>query len=711
MNATYRIKFPTRNTSHLATITHTVAIACLAITFPLAAQDLEFGFAVGMGSTGVDAGTSVTADASGNVYTTGTFQGTVDFDPGAGTSNLVSTGLNDVFVQKLDSDGDFVWAIRMGGSGDDLGVSIATDDSGNVYIVGNFDDVVDFDPGPGTANLTSEGGSDIFVQKLDSDGDFVWANAMGGTSDDTAGALTTDDSGQVFTTGRFNGTVDFDPGTGTTNLTGIFDIFVQKLDTDGDFEWAKGITGPASLNFGFGIAVDSSGNVHTTGQFSGTVDFDPGPATANLTSESGLGASTDIFVQKLDSDGNFVWANAMGGDGDDAGIGIAVDTPGNVFTTGRFSESGDFNPGAATHTLTSSGGNDIFVEKLDSDGNFLWADATGGTSDEGGVAIDVDSFGDVYVTGEFQGTVDFDPGLGSENLTSAGINDIFITKLKSDGDFAWAGAMGGTILDVGAGIAVDSALNVFTTGLFQGTADFDPGTGTANLTATAGFGSDIFVSKLTQPLQVVSIVRADADPTEELFVDFTVMFSKSVTGVDTTDFVIDADGVTDASITEVVGASTTRGADADDTYTVTVDSGDGDGTLSIDVVDDDTIIDSDGRPLGGTGAGNGNFTGGEEYTFGMGLDEDSNTGKYCLIANITYGTPLYNELDSIRAFRDEFLLTNPVGSAVAEFYYRVSPVAIGMSGPNIGFLAMLTMGILLSGCVAFRRRIVGKKLP
>jgi hypothetical protein len=390
-------------------------------------------------------------------------------------------------------EGDFVWARAMGGTLRDSGRSISVDTAGNVYTIGYFSGTVDFDPGAGTFNLTSAGGSDIFVSKLDRSGNLVWAKAMGGTSEDFGFGISVDTSGNVYTTGFFYGTADFDPGIGTFNLTsaGNTDIFISKLDSSGNFGWAKVMGGSSVDQSGYAISVDPSGNLYTTGNFSGTADFDPGPGTFNLTSAGG----SDIFVSKLDSSGNFVWAKAMGGAYSEGGHKISVDSYGNVYTTGNFSSTADFDPGIGTFNLTSAGNTDIFISKLDSSGNFVWAKAMGGSLNEYGYAISVDTSGNIYTTGNFSsGTVDFDPGAGVFNLTSAGNTDIFISKLDSSGNLVWAKAMGGSLNESGYAISVDPSGNLYTTGNFSGTADFDSGIGTFNLTS-AGDG-DIFISKL-----------------------------------------------------------------------------------------------------------------------------------------------------------------------------------------------------------------------
>jgi hypothetical protein len=457
------------------------------------ASDVAFGFAAGMGGTSTDRGHAVAVDASGNVYCTGFFRDTADFDPGAGTANLTTAGLEDIFVCKLDSNGDFVWAAAMGGTSVDLPQAIAVDGSGNVYTTGGFIGTADFDPGAGTANLTAAGLFDIFVSKLDSDGNFVWAKRMGATNSNVGWSIAVDSSGNVYTTGQFNDTADFNPGAGTANLTsaGALDIFVQKLDSDGNFVWAGAIGGTAG-DIGQSIAVDATGNVYTTGLFSGTADFNPGGGTANLTAVG----DTDIFVSKLSSAGGFVWAKAIGGTGSDEGRGIAVDASANAYTTGSFASTVDFDPGAGTANLTSAGSVDIFVHKLNSAGNFVWAKAMGGTTEDEGFAIALDGSGDVYTTGDFEGTVDFDPGAATRNLTPDGVAGVFVQKLDAAGNFMWAKQTGGSTLSVDdfMGIAVDGSGSVVTAGLFAGTDDFDPGPGTANLTSAGGH--DAYVSKL-----------------------------------------------------------------------------------------------------------------------------------------------------------------------------------------------------------------------
>ena len=482
--------------NHIKTILLFLSISCWSALY---AQTPSFEWAKSMGGTTNDQGRSIAMDEQGNVYTAGDFRNTVDFDPGSGTFNLISNGAQDIFVQKLDTLGSLVWARSIGGTGGDQGNSMTIDTSGNVYVTGQFQGTVDFDPGAGTTTLTSSGSTDVFVLKLDSSGNLIWAKSFGGTGTEVGNYISTDILGNVYTTGYFEGSVDFNPGPSSTFLTsnGVYDIFVHKLNPNGNFLWAKGMGG-STYDYGRSIITNNSGDVYITGDFSGTADFYSGTGSVNLNSSGGQ----DIFVQKLSSSGSFIWVKNMGGVSSDYGQAITVDTIGNIYTTGYFSGTADFDPGAGTTNLTSNGSTDIFVHKLNASGDLVWAKNMGGTGSEGGNHIATDASAYVYITGWFEATADFDPGAGTTNLTSNGSHDIFVQKLNSSGNIVWAINMGGTDSDIGYGIITDNTGNVHTVGTFKATVDFDPDPGTTNLTSNGNL--DIFVQKLSQCLSSAS---------------------------------------------------------------------------------------------------------------------------------------------------------------------------------------------------------------
>ena len=447
---------------------------------------------------------SIAVDRSGNIISSGYFNGTADFNPGAGTESLTSLGSIDAFVSKLDSSGNFLWAKRIGNSGGDNAKSVGVDTDGNVLIAGDFSGTVDFDPSDGTANLTSNGQGDIFISKFDPAGNFLWVKGFGGTSADSGIYLAVDRSGNIAVTGIFSNSVDFDPGAGNSTLTsdGDWDIYVSKFDTNGNFLWSKR-RGGTGRDIGDGVAFDSVGNIYSSGIFSGTVDFDPGLETSTLTSTG----SNDVFVSKFGPSGNYLWAKKFGGSSSDGSTPISVDGAGNIYASGDFTGTVDFDPTDGVLNLTAVGTKDNFISKIDTFGNHVWTRRIGSSGSEAtGARTAIDSSGNVFYTGDFSGTVDFDPGVETSTLTSAGLNDIFTSKLDSSGNFLWAKRFGSSAADRAQAIAVDIAGNVYSTGYFNGSADFDPTGDVLNVTSAGG--RDVFISKLNSSGSALALSMA-----------------------------------------------------------------------------------------------------------------------------------------------------------------------------------------------------------
>jgi uncharacterized delta-60 repeat protein/gliding motility-associated-like protein len=486
----------------LLRIRNYLAIAFLLLSLLAHAQYPELDWAQSVGSSSTDNGLAITTDAVGNVYVTGSFSGTVDFDPGAGITNLTSSGSVDIFVTKFDAAGNLVWAKKMGGTSSDIGKAIAVDATGNVYLTGHFSTTADFDPGVGINNLTSSGNWDAFVCKLDVNGDFVWAGSLGGLSFDMGNGLAVDASNNVVVVGQFTNSGDFDPGAGTTTLSsaGLDDVFMVKLNRiTGNLIWAKQI-GDIGGDQALAVTVDASDNILTTGVFANLVDFDPGTGTFSLT-----GNGNDAFVLKLDTNGDFVWAAGMGGNNDDVGRAIKVDATGNVYSTGYFvygdGTPHDFDPGVGVFNLTptpafSLSNKDIYISKLTSAGNFVWAKQLGGVGSEEPFALALDASANVYSTGTFNGTVDFDPSSSTFSFTATGFSNIYLSKLNSSGDFVWAEKPVGTYAGFGRGIVVSTTNEVIITGSFDSTVDFSAGS--CDFSLTTNGQSDIFIQKLNQ---------------------------------------------------------------------------------------------------------------------------------------------------------------------------------------------------------------------
>jgi hypothetical protein len=428
-------------------------------------------------------GRGITTDAAGNVYTTGLFDGAVDFDPAHPNTDGVLQSKNNAqnaYVAKYAADGSFLWARRMGGDGSGgpaaLGEALAVDGSGNVYVVGDFGNNADF----GTITPTS---GDVYVTKLDASGAFQWVQTYTDHPyNDHLQDVAVDGGGDVYMTHSIN------PSGALTNPN-VF-IGVTKLDPNtGATVWSDqfGNTGSNNINTGRGIKADAAGNVFVTGTFTGVVNFNPAAGQSNTLTSPKVRCqyAQEGFVLKLTTAGAFGWATEVAA----LPNGLAIDGSDNVFTTG-----------ASGNSLQAGTGGPLNVTKLSGGGALLWSkNFANGAQNAAGAAsfgVAVDGAGNVYTTGYFTGTANFNPG-GTYNLTSAGDRDVFVSKLDAGGNFVWAGAMGGSGGDQAAGIAVDGAGNIYTTGLYHGTADFDPGAGVYDLT-TVSTDREIFVSKLIQ---------------------------------------------------------------------------------------------------------------------------------------------------------------------------------------------------------------------
>lgn len=526
----------TNKKKHLLKFTNILKFSLLLFVIlsrqPLKSQD--FAWAKNFGGDGVEKVNSITTDKSGNVYTLGTFSKTADFDPSASMFNLTALGNYDIFISKLDSKGDFVWAKQISGTEFEIGGSIATDPFGNVFITGSFQGTVDFDPGATTFNLTSKGNYDGFVCKLDEAGKFKWVRQIGSTETCTSNGMIIDVLGNPYITGQFTANTDFDMGQGTSLLTsfGQVDAFICKFDGDGSFNWVKQIGG-AGNDRSNAMVFDKKENIYLTGRFDKKADFDPGANTFELTPNGS--SNDDVFICKFDHLGNFIWAKQIGSSSSENSNSIAIDTNCNVYTTGFFNFTVDFDPGKDSFYLTSNGKTDIFLSKLDSNGNFMWAKSFGGPELDEGNSVVSDGAGNVFATGYFNRTVDFDPSSGVFYLNTTQYPDAFIIKLNASGDFIWAGQMGGKNTDEGIALTSDFFGNIITTGQFSDTADFDPRASSNNLISAGSL--DVFVQKMNasaaQSIPIIkSNIRFYPNPNQGIItIDFGQTYSSIYTKV------------------------------------------------------------------------------------------------------------------------------------------------------------------------------------
>lgn len=501
------------------------------------AQDPSYVWTKAVGASGYDFGLSIDYDSSGNVVTAGYFSNTVDFDPGSGSFPL-STGSNsNAFIQKLDANGNFLWAVSFGTSGySDIASDVVVDANDNVIVTGFFKGTVDFDPGSGVVELVATNYYKNYVVKLDPNGNLVWAKAFGRTSySDDYGSIAVDANGNIYTTSYFRNTADFNPNSGTYNVTsrGFSDVFIHKLDANGNFGWVRTFGSINGHDIGHGIVVSDSGNVYTTGEFLSTVDFNTGSGILNRSS-NGI---RDYYVHKLDTNGNFIWVRTAGGFANEIGRGIALDSNENVYFVGYMEDTADLDPSSGVYNVTVVGAYNGFIAKFNSSGNFQWAhniDGMNVRSDVKDVAIDTED--NIYFAGSFQNTADFDFSSGVQEMTSNGDDDFFVGKIDGNSTFLWSKSIGSSSWDIAYGIKIGPLNEIYTTGTFTGSVDFDFTTNTDHL--NRGSGYTVFTTKWDNS-NALSITEATNTVASTLFPNpakekVNVRFPNSMHTVETT---------------------------------------------------------------------------------------------------------------------------------------------------------------------------------
>lgn len=388
-----------------------------------------------------------------------------------------------------------------GGTSLEQGLILKRDTAGNLYTAGPFSDPATF----GSFTINAPVGTiGNYVAKQDKDGTYLWAKAYPKYSasqvDNWRIWIAVDSAGNVYTTGRLSGGSSLILGSTTLtapNSPTDYSIFIAKQASDGTYTWAKLIAGGSSNNFPADIAADESGNVYVTGAFTATIDFDPGAGIANLAATNNL----SMFVLKLDNAGNYAWAKAIlptTGSAANRAFprSIAVDKSGAVYITGQIYIPGltvgqyiDFDPGVGVTPLRPDGPLEdaCFLSKLNASGDLVWAHQYANVDNGAYVrpsTIYIDRDDNIYATGLFQGSPDFDPGPGITTLTATGTHDAFISKFDPSGTLTWAKPIAGPGTAFIRGVQMDTAGNIYLAGAITGTADLDPGAGTADLVAT-----------------------------------------------------------------------------------------------------------------------------------------------------------------------------------------------------------------------------------
>jgi hypothetical protein len=466
-------------------------ILCLLVSCLQAYAQPALKWAAFMGTANGIKPTAMAVSSRGEVVTAGNFYGTNDFNPGVTvTSRDYMTG-GGTFVTKLDSNRNLIWALQVGNTTADsvFITDIDIDTVGNIYVTGSYKGYVDVAPS-GQSWFIGQNPNirEVFFCKLTQSGAVVWAQNFEGGTGSSGTSIKADNQGSLYVTGYFGGTAYVTWG-GVNIASSGQDMFLIKTDTAGTMQWIKTSSGNAK---GYAVDVDNQSNAYVSGTFSGTTDFSPSVTGGSLTA-----TNLDAFVARFNANGTLAWANPLAGSGNEEARSLAVDKASNVLIGGSYTTSVDCDPGTTTFTIGGSlppqGCYGYFLTKLSNTGNFVWAvsPAASGTCNPE-LPLALDGLNNIYVTGDFGDTLDFDPGTGTYNLAPNGpimvsgqpvLNpDVFVSRINENGSFGWARRFGSAFENErGETIAVTQNGRINIAGTFSDTVDFDPSVHATNL--------------------------------------------------------------------------------------------------------------------------------------------------------------------------------------------------------------------------------------
>lgn len=390
-------------------------------------------------------------------------------------------GVTEAVLTQASSPDEWAWAKRFGGvATNDLARDVVYDPVDQViYVTGYFTGTIDFGGGItlSSMNVNNHNG---FIVKMNLDGTAIWASRIGSSGYAWTTCLALDNNRDLLVSGGYFGTTYFD-GALTLNGTGLYTFFAAKISKDKVWQWTKTMQSGDGASTSEGICVDSNNNAYICCNWNGTL-------TINGISQVSSGNNA-LGVAKINASGTWSWFikfDGPGGPGTEVSPTITCDSADNLVVTGYFTNPMTFG----SYSVTSTGGVDIYVAKLNTSGTWLWAKNAGSTSEDHGLSVVTDPSNNIYVSGKFYGTATFS-GIGA---TSSGYWDGFVLKMDSNGLGIWVATCG----SVSSGteriikIRLDDEGNIYAIGEFVATATF----GSKQLVA-AGGTSDVFVAKLS----------------------------------------------------------------------------------------------------------------------------------------------------------------------------------------------------------------------
>ncbi|MEN3324616.1 T9SS type A sorting domain-containing protein [Mariniflexile soesokkakense] len=432
-----------------------------------------FNWAGTYGGQSHDVVYKIHVDHEGNIYSTGFYNDNCDFDPTEGSYILEHSFDADIFVSKINKNGELVWAKSIGGLANDSGKYITTDTEGNVYITGTFEETVDFDSGAGTFLLTSSGQTDVFILKLDKNGNFIWAKSFEGEDIEQTAGIGLDHFGNIYIAGDFHGTVDFDPSTSIFSLTPKKDGegYLAKLSTNGDFIWAKQFGGPGIVTT---MKVLNDGSTYISGLFDETADFNPdNHVDFFLTVPDNYHG---LYLLQLNSDGNFIKANTIATtDFQCFTMDLDLDSEGAVIMTGYFSGKIQFEvPDSSISSDILRMYYNSFVVKVNPNGQNEWAKLL--SSDLGfntAMALAINKQDEALIYGYYAGSFSSNQ-ITLTKFPSDNSAENYVLKISNNGVTTSGLKFGGAMSVYSCAIKIDQAENIYLSSGFQNTIDINP---------------------------------------------------------------------------------------------------------------------------------------------------------------------------------------------------------------------------------------------
>lgn len=430
----------------------------------------------------------VAIDSYNNKIICGTFSGIHDFDPGPGVHQMNTYNTNStstIYIIKLDSLNNFVWAYSYGATGFMWNYGFVVDSAGSIYTYGYYEGYLNYDPQNTPGSIAATGwNADSYLLKLDSNGNFDWIKSWGSYAMDGIQNIQIDEDQNFYALGFYSDSTDVDPGPGTymmyESIPSDNGHYIAKYDHDFNLLWAKQYESPGIIN-PYSITLNATDEITLTGRYLGVMDFDMSSGSDIDTSDS-----YDMFTHVMDRSGNHKWHHSIEGPGDEHNGACVIDSHKNRYILGSFQSTMDFNPDGAPNIIElapqPAGYSDSYIMKLDSLGNVVWTKAIqgSGSSEAQGLKLVSDQ---LIIFGSVNATTDIDPNSGLILIEPPYMvnNLVFIEKLDSNANVLWHEEfLSNSTFNI-SDFQIDQNNHYFFMGYLAGNVDIDPGSNVVQL--------------------------------------------------------------------------------------------------------------------------------------------------------------------------------------------------------------------------------------